>query len=66
MFLAIRPLAGLAEDSKMRANMKQSCATKEAEVEKSKKTRQQELVALSETIKIQQGPPEGDREKDFL
>merc|ERR1719174_370325 len=42
----------LAEDSKMLATLKKSCATKEDEVKKSRALRQQELVALSDTIKI--------------
>merc|ERR1719375_1894450 len=42
----------LAEDTKMLATMEKSCATKEEEVAKSKAIRQQELVALSDTIKL--------------
>merc|ERR1719265_1419561 len=42
----------LAEDSKMVATLRKSCSTKEAEVEKSKALRQEELVALSDTIKV--------------
>jgi septal ring factor EnvC (AmiA/AmiB activator) len=42
----------LADDTKMVATMKKSCSTKEAEVEKSKELRQQELVALADTTKL--------------
>jgi len=42
----------LAEDTKFLADMEKNCATKEAEYEVVKKTRSEEQVALSETIKI--------------
>jgi len=42
----------LAEDSKMLGTLKKSCATKEDDVEKSRTIRQQELVALADTIKV--------------
>jgi len=42
----------LTEDTKMLASLKKSCSTKEAEVQKSKALRQEELVALADTIKI--------------
>merc|ERR1719188_1290005 len=43
---------GLADDKKFLAELKKSCATKEAEWEERCKTRQQELAALADTIKI--------------
>jgi len=42
----------LAEDTKMIATLKKQCATKEAEVKKSREIRQEELVALADTIKV--------------
>merc|ERR1719343_159389 len=42
----------LAEDTKYLAELKKGCATKEAEWEERCKVRQEELVAISETIKI--------------
>jgi len=42
----------LAEDTKMLATLKKSCATKEGEHKKSQEVRQEELVALADTIKI--------------
>jgi len=42
----------LAEDSKMKAGMAKACATKEGEFAKASATRQEELVALAETVKI--------------
>lgn len=42
----------------MLATLRKSCATKQAEVEKSKALRQQELVALSETIKARPSLPD--------
>jgi len=42
----------LAEDTKMLSTLKKSCATKEADVKKSRTIRQQELVALADTVKI--------------
>jgi len=42
----------LAEDSKMKATLAKSCATKGAEHQKSQTIRQDELVALADTIKI--------------
>jgi len=43
---------GLALDKKFLAELKKSCGTKEAEWEERCKTRQQELAALADTIKI--------------
>lgn len=43
---------GLAQDSKFSGDMARSCATKEGEYKKESETRQQELVAVAETIKI--------------
>jgi len=42
----------LAEDEKMKATLEKSCATKGAEHEKSQALRQEEVVALSDTIKV--------------
>jgi len=42
----------LAEDTKFLADLEKNCATKEDEYDVVKKTRQEELLALSETIKI--------------
>merc|ERR1719162_1005785 len=42
----------LAEDTKFKAELAKSCKTKEAEWEERSATRTEELVALSETIKI--------------
>merc|ERR1719183_2940734 len=42
----------LAEDSKMLSTLAKSCATKEGEHKKSQALRQEELVALADTIKI--------------
>merc|ERR1719188_1220140 len=42
----------LAEDTKYLAELKKGCATKEAEWEERCKVRQEELVALAETIKM--------------
>jgi len=42
----------LAEDSKMLSTLAKSCSTKEAEVEKSRALRQEELVALADTVKV--------------
>merc|ERR1719335_2039174 len=42
----------LAEDQAYLAELKKGCATKEAEWEERCKVRQEELVALSETIKM--------------
>merc|ERR1719473_668495 len=42
----------LAEDKKFLADLEKNCATKEEEYEVVKKTRAEELLALSETIKI--------------
>jgi predicted nucleic acid-binding Zn-ribbon protein len=43
---------GLAEDKKMLATLKKSCSTRTAEFEKEEKYRQEEIVALAETIKV--------------
>merc|ERR1719240_1135697 len=43
---------GLAEDKKFLADLEKNCATKEEEYEVVKKTRSEELLALSDTIKI--------------
>merc|ERR1719281_1090946 len=43
---------GLAEDTKFLADLKKNCALKEKEWEERCKTRSEELLALSETIKI--------------
>merc|ERR1719324_1714627 len=42
----------LAEDTKYLAELKKGCSTKEGEWEERCKLRQEELVAISETIKI--------------
>merc|ERR1719387_1384950 len=42
----------LAEDSKMLSTLEKSCATKEEEFKKAQAVRQEELVALADTIKI--------------
>merc|ERR1719215_2529160 len=42
----------LTEDQRFKKEMKESCATKAAEWEVIKKTRQEELLALAETIKV--------------
>jgi len=42
----------LADDTKMIAHLTKSCATKEGEVKKSRAIRQEELVALADTVKI--------------
>merc|ERR1712194_608125 len=42
----------LSADQKFKAELKQSCATKSQEWEVIKNTRQEELVALAETIKV--------------
>merc|ERR1719159_83079 len=44
--------SSLAEDKKMLADLKKNCALKEKEFEASCKTRQEELLALADTIKI--------------
>lgn len=44
--------SGLANDLKFAANMKKSCGTKEGEYKKESETRQQELLAIADTIKI--------------
>merc|ERR1719327_2416728 len=43
---------GLLEDKKLLAELKKGCATKDAEYEARVKTRNEELLALAETIKI--------------
>jgi len=42
----------LAEDTKMKATMAKSCSTKAGEHKASQKLRQEELVALAETVKV--------------
>merc|ERR1719188_2492213 len=42
----------LAADEKFKKELKEGCKTKSAEWEQVKKTRSEELVALSETIKV--------------
>jgi len=44
--------ASLKEDTKFLADLKKNCGTREAEYEVVKKTRQEELLALADTIKI--------------
>jgi len=44
--------SSLAEDKKMLADLKKNCALKEKEYEAACKTRQEELLALADTIKI--------------
>mmetsp|Transcript_69424 Transcript_69424/g.109708 ORF Transcript_69424/g.109708 Transcript_69424/m.109708 type:complete len:736 (+) Transcript_69424:63-2270(+) len=44
--------AALVEDQKFMANLEKSCETKTSEMEERVKTRAEELVAISETIKI--------------
>jgi septal ring factor EnvC (AmiA/AmiB activator) len=44
--------ASLIEDQKFLQDMEKNCATKEAEYEVVKQTRQEELTALAETVKI--------------